>query len=231
MAKERLQAIVKLLELVPEFRDSYNLTAPIEAFAATVRDAFRTGDDELAARGLEFVEELAASNDLTMCGYVIASFLEVAVWDEPALEESLGPASRRLWVEDPHWSSFERGVLGPEVAHTRMLERFPQLEPEFGLDEVIRRFASFVVAENAAGAPYVVAKNGPAHRDVVRRAFGYAEWLYEQGLPGPAARLLEAFFHIGTAWPDEAREWLGPKSAATLRSKRWAPPNLVERDL
>jgi hypothetical protein len=230
MAKARLHAIVKLVELVPEFRDSYNLVAPVEAVAAIVRDAFRAGDDEVVVRGLELVEELAASNDLTMRNYVFV-FLEVAVWDEPALEELLGPATRQLWVEDPHWSSFERGALGPEIAHARMLDRFPQLEPEFGLDEVMRRFASFVVAENAAGAPDVVAKNGPAHRDVVRRAFGYAEWLYEQGLPGPATVLLEGFFHIGTTWPDEAREWLGPNTATALRSKPWAPPNLVERDL
>jgi hypothetical protein len=100
-----------------------------------------------------------------------------------------------------------------------MLAEFPELGPNFLVDEVLSHFTSAVLAWNAAGDD-----------EALRHSFAYLEWLHEHGPPEQAARCLREFFGIGMVWPDAARSWLGPRTATALRDESWAPPGLVDDD-
>jgi hypothetical protein len=100
-----------------------------------------------------------------------------------------------------------------------MLEQFPELGPDFMVDEVLGHFTTAVLAWNAAG-----------DHGALRHSFAYLEWLHQRGPPEQAARCLRGFFNIGMVWPDAARSWLGPRTASALRNESWAPKGLVADD-
>jgi hypothetical protein len=95
-------ALVKLVEFVPEFRDRYPMTLIVDGFANLVQDAVRAENDDLVSRGLDFVEELAQSDDPRAQNLVIVCFLEAAMWGELGVFPRFGPATQRLVREaDP----------------------------------------------------------------------------------------------------------------------------------
>jgi hypothetical protein len=75
---------------------------------------------------------------------------------------------------------------GPGAVHTELLERFPALG-ELCFDDVLSELAQLAWEAHIGGRP-----------DLARRAFGFAEWLAEQGREDLAARAVSPLFDVAT---------------------------------
>ena len=100
MTAEATHPLVKLLEMVPEFREDYEtaMHGVVEDLATSVREAAEARrDDGHVTRALAFIEQLADSADDQHRSLAEVSFLEAALWDQLGVSDRFGPATRQLW--------------------------------------------------------------------------------------------------------------------------------------
>jgi hypothetical protein len=102
-------------------------------------------------------------------------------------------------------------MTSPAAVHRALLDALPELGDAFAFDSVLANFGQFAWERQL-----------DADTDVVRRAFGYVEWLHEHHPGALAERALSAMFR-GVPWNDETLELAGPRTRAALAAAGWWP--------